>query len=95
MTIAPSEVKKIARLSRLAVEESEVERYAHDLSALLGLVERMNQADVTGIEPMAHPLDMAQRLRPDVVTETDQRALFQLNAPAVENGLFLVPKVIE
>jgi len=95
MTIAPSEVKKIAHLARLAVDEAEVERYAQDLSGILGLVERMNQADVKGIEPMAHPLDMAQRLRPDTVTETNQRELFQLNAPAVENGLFLVPKVIE
>ncbi|MEF3193103.1 MAG: Asp-tRNA(Asn)/Glu-tRNA(Gln) amidotransferase subunit GatC [Halothiobacillaceae bacterium] len=95
MTILPSEVKKIARLARLAIDEAEVERYAHDLSGILDLVERMNQADTQGVEPMAHPLDMAQRLRPDVVTETNQRALFQLNAPAVENGLYLVPKVIE
>lgn len=95
MTIAPSEVKKIARLARLAIDEAEVERYAHDLSGILDLVERMNQAETQGVEPMAHPLDMAQRLRPDVVTETNQRELFQLNAPAVENGLFLVPKVIE
>jgi len=95
MTIAPSEVKKIARLARLAIDEAEVERYAHDLSGILDLVERMNQADTQGVEPMAHPLDMAQRLRPDVVTETNQRELFQLNAPAVEHGLYLVPKVIE
>jgi aspartyl-tRNA(Asn)/glutamyl-tRNA(Gln) amidotransferase subunit C len=95
MMIAPSEVKKIARLARLAIDEAEVERYAQDLSGILDLVERMNQADTQGVEPMAHPLDMAQRLRPDVVTETNQRELFQLNAPAVENGLFLVPKVIE
>lgn len=95
MTIAPSEVKKIAHLARLSVDEGEVERYAQDLSGILDLVERMNQADTAGVEPMAHPLDMAQRLRPDAVTEPDQRELFQLNAPAVENGLFLVPKVIE
>ncbi|MEW6445103.1 MAG: Asp-tRNA(Asn)/Glu-tRNA(Gln) amidotransferase subunit GatC [Pseudomonadota bacterium] len=95
MTIEPSEVKKIAHLARLAVDEAEVGRYAHDLSGILALVERMNQADTQGIEPMAHPLDMAQRLRPDAVTEPDQRELFQLNAPAVESGLFLVPKVIE
>ncbi|TQV61682.1 MAG: Asp-tRNA(Asn)/Glu-tRNA(Gln) amidotransferase subunit GatC [Halothiobacillaceae bacterium] len=95
MTIAPPEVKKIAHLARLAVDEAEVERYAHDLTGILDLVERMNQADVKGVEPMAHPLDMAQRLRPDAVTETDQRELFQLNAPMVADGLFLVPKVIE
>lgn len=95
MTIAPSEVKKIAHLARLSIDEFEVERYAHDLTGILELVERMNQADTEGVEPMAHPLDMAQRLRPDAVTEPNQRELFQLNAPAVENGLFLVPKVIE
>lgn len=95
MMIAPSEVKKIAHLARLAIDEAEVVRYAQDLSGILDLVERMNQADTQGVEPMAHPLDMAQRLRPDVVTETNQRELFQLNAPAVEDGLFLVPKVIE
>ncbi len=95
MMIAPSEVKKIARLARLAIDEAEVAHYAQDLSGILDLVERMNQAGTQGVEPMAHPLDMAQRLRPDVVTETNQRELFQLNAPAVENGLFLVPKVIE
>ncbi len=95
MSIAPSEVKKIARLARLAIDELEVERYAHDLSGILGLVERMDQADTQGVEPMAHPLDMPQRLRPDVVTEGNQRELFQLIAPAVAKGLYLVPKVIE
>ncbi|MEW5837692.1 MAG: Asp-tRNA(Asn)/Glu-tRNA(Gln) amidotransferase subunit GatC [Pseudomonadota bacterium] len=95
MSITPNEVKKIAHLARMSISSEEVERYAHDLSGILDLVERMNQADVQGIEPMAHPLDMNQRLRVDSVSESDQREQLQACAPAVENGLFLVPKVIE
>lgn len=95
MSITPTEVKNIAHLARLSIDSSDVESYAHDLSGILDLVQHMDQVDTRGIEPMAHPLDMQQRLRADVVTETDQRALLQVNAPAVERGLFLVPKVIE
>lgn len=95
MSITPTEVMKIARLARLSIQPEAVEHYAHDLSGILDLVEHMNQADVQGVEPMAHPLDMQQRLRADVVTESNQRELLQRHAPAVENGLFLVPKVIE
>ena len=95
MSITSNEVTKIAHLARLSIPPEAVERYAHDLSGILALVERMNQADVQGIEPMAHPLDMSQRLRADVVSESNQRDLLQAHAPAVENGLFLVPKVIE
>jgi aspartyl-tRNA(Asn)/glutamyl-tRNA(Gln) amidotransferase subunit C len=95
MSITPSEVKNIAHLARLSIDSSDVESYAHDLSGILDLVQHMDQVDTQSIEPMAHPLDMQQRLRADVVTETDQRALLQENAPAVERGLFLVPKVIE
>ncbi len=95
MPIGPDEVQKIALLSRLAIREEAVPAYARDLSAILELVERMNAVDTAGVEPMAHPLDMAQRLRPDAVTETDQRQLFQAIAPRTENGLYLVPKVIE
>ena len=86
---------KIAHLARMSVHYDDVERYAQDLSGILSLVEHMNKIDVRGIEPMAHPLDMSQRLRADVVTEINQRELLQAHAPAVEKGLFLVPKVIE
>jgi len=86
---------KIAHLARMSVDSGDVERYAQDLSGILGLVEHMNQIDVRGIDPMAHPLDMSQRLRADVVTEINQRDALQAYAPAVEKGLFLVPKVIE
>jgi len=95
MSITPNEVMKIAHLARMSVEHDDVERYAQDLSGILNLVEHMNQVDVRGIEPMAHPLDMCQRLRADVVTEINQRDTLQAHAPAVEKGLFLVPKVIE
>jgi len=95
MSITPDEVMKIAHLARMSIHHDDVERYAHDLSGILDLVEHMNQNDVRGVEPMAHPLDMSQRLRPDVVTESNQRELLQAHAPAVENSLFLVPKVIE
>ncbi len=95
MSITPNEVMKIAHLARMSISADAVERYAQDLSGILALVEQMNQLDVQGIEPMAHPLDMSQRLRADVVTESNQRDLLQAHAPAVENGLFLVPRVIE
>ena len=95
MSIGPAEVQKIALLSRLAIREEAVPAYARDLSAILELVERLSTVDTSGVVPMAHPLDMAQRLRLDAVTETDQRESFQAIAPRTANGLYLVPKVIE
>ena len=95
MALTPEEIRNIANLARLHIDESEVERYQQDLSRILEFVEQMNQVDVSGIEPMAHPQDVAQRLRIDQVTEKDQREKFQAIAPATENGLYLVPKVIE
>ncbi|MGW8248223.1 MAG: Asp-tRNA(Asn)/Glu-tRNA(Gln) amidotransferase subunit GatC [Acidiferrobacterales bacterium] len=95
MGIDNSEVKKIAHLARLKVDEQEAGRYADSLSRILGLIEQMNAVDTTGIEPMAHPLDMRLRLREDSPTESDQRERFQQCAPEVEAGLYLVPKVIE
>jgi aspartyl-tRNA(Asn)/glutamyl-tRNA(Gln) amidotransferase subunit C len=95
MSLDRSDVEKIAHLARLGIEDQEAESYAKDLSNILDLVEQMNAVDTVGVEPMAHPLHMAQRLRPDEVTETDQRDKFQSIAPSVEDGLYLVPKVIE
>ncbi len=95
MALDAKEVEKIAHLARLAIREEDVPGYARNLSDILGLVEQMQSVDTEGVTPMAHPLDARQRLRPDEVTETDQRELFQSVAPAVENGLYLVPKVIE
>lgn len=95
MSINTEEVNRIAWLARLAIESDKTDAYAHDLSGILNFIEQMSAVDTAAVEPMAHPLDQAQRLRPDVVTESDQRQLFQQNAPAVEAGLYLVPKVIE
>jgi aspartyl-tRNA(Asn)/glutamyl-tRNA(Gln) amidotransferase subunit C len=88
-------VDHIAHLARLAVSEGEAAEYVEKLSRILEFVDQLKQADTTGVQPMAHPLAMAQRLRPDAVTEGDQRELFQRNAPRAEQGLYLVPRVIE
>ena len=95
MSLDRADVEKIANLARLAVDDQEAESYARELSNILGLVEQMNAADTEGVSPMAHPLHMAQRLRSDEVTEGDQRERFQGIAPLTEDGLYLVPKVIE
>ncbi len=95
MSIQSEDVLKIAHLARLGIEPEQVESYASDLSNIMVLVEQMNQVDTSDIEPMAHPLDQSQRLRADVVLETNQRDVLQENAPAIEDGLFLVPRVID
>jgi aspartyl-tRNA(Asn)/glutamyl-tRNA(Gln) amidotransferase subunit C len=95
MSLEKSQVEKIAHLARLRVNDEELEQVAGDLSSILDLVEQMNAADTRGVIPMAHPLDMVQRLRSDRVTEEDQRDLFQSIAPATEKGLYLVPRVVE
>ncbi|MCG6864386.1 MAG: Asp-tRNA(Asn)/Glu-tRNA(Gln) amidotransferase subunit GatC [Thiogranum sp.] len=95
MSLDKEAVSRIAQLARLRVDESEYELYARNLSDILSFVEQLNAVDTTGVEPMAHPVEASQRLRPDEVSETDQRAQFQGIAPRVEAGLYLVPKVIE
>ncbi len=95
MSLDVTDVKRIAHLARIEVTEDEAQATLDKLSGILGLIEQMQAVDTTGIVPMSHSQDVVQRLREDVVTETDQRALFQSIAPAVENGLYLVPKVIE
>jgi aspartyl-tRNA(Asn)/glutamyl-tRNA(Gln) amidotransferase subunit C len=95
LSLDREEVPKIAHLAMLAVDETEIERYAAELANILALVDRMNAVDTEGVVPMAHPLDSVQRLRPDVVSEQDQREIFQNDAPAVRDGFYLVPKVIE
>ena len=95
MSLTASDVKKIAHLARLGIDEQQIDNYANDLSNILDLMTQMGQTDTSGVMPMAHPLDQMQRLRPDAVTETDRRAHFQSIAPQTEAGLYLVPKVIE
>jgi aspartyl-tRNA(Asn)/glutamyl-tRNA(Gln) amidotransferase subunit C len=95
MSLSADDVAKIAHLARLAVEPGESETLGRELSNILDLVAQMDAVDTAAVAPMAHPLEMAQRLRADRVTEDNQRERYQAQAPAVENGLFLVPKVIE
>lgn len=95
MSLDREEVLKIAHLARLEVAEADLARYAGELGKILALVDRMDQADTAKVDPMAHPLDSVQRLRPDVVTEENQREKLQAGAPSVRDGLYLVPKVIE
>jgi len=95
MSLMADDVKKIAYLARLGIDEQDVGSYAQDLSNMLELMTQMSGLDTDGVEPMAHPMDQSQRLRVDAVTETNQRNLFQEIAPQVEAGLYLVPKVIE
>ena len=93
--LSPEEVRRIARLARIEVADHEVEALRGELNGILAMVEKMQAVDTKGIEPMAHPQDARQRLRDDRVAERDERSLFQSVAPAVEDGLYLVPKVIE
>ena len=95
MALDRSDVDKIAHLARLAVADAVKDRLAADLSNILALMEQMDTVDTAGVGPMAHPLNMVQRLREDVPTEPDQRTRFQTIAPQTEDGLYLVPKVIE
>ena len=95
MSLSPDEVRKIARLARLAVTDEQVESYSGELSSILDFVDQMNAVDTDGVTPMAHPQHATQRLRPDVVTEIDRRERYQAIAPAVERGLYLVPRVVE
>jgi aspartyl-tRNA(Asn)/glutamyl-tRNA(Gln) amidotransferase subunit C len=95
MALEAQEVERIAHLARLGIEPDDIPEYARNLSDILAFVEQLNSADTRGVEPLAHPLDASQRLRPDVVTETDERENFLSNAPLTEAGLYLVPKVIE
>lgn len=95
MSLDRTAVEKIAHLARLNLDEAEVDRYARDLSKILDLVEQMNQANTGEVAPMAHPLHMGQRLRADELTQGNERELFQSVAPLTEEGLYLVPKVIE
>jgi aspartyl-tRNA(Asn)/glutamyl-tRNA(Gln) amidotransferase subunit C len=96
MSLNRKDIDKIAQLARLALTESEVPAYVENLSRIMTLVGELERADTSQVEPMAHPLPgQRQRLRADEVTGSDQRELFQRNAPQVEAGLYLVPRVIE
>jgi aspartyl-tRNA(Asn)/glutamyl-tRNA(Gln) amidotransferase subunit C len=99
MSLSDDQIRRIARLARIALAPEESGPVQERLNRVLGLIDEMRAADTAGIEPMAHALDavlpLGQRLRADVVSEPDARALYQSVAPAVEDGLYLVPKVLE
>lgn len=95
MALERSDVEKIAHLARLGLNEADIPQTTETLNNILGLIDAMQAVDTNGIEPLAHPLEATQRLRADQVTEQNQREAYQAIAPAVENGLYLVPKVIE
>ena len=95
MALDNSDIKRIAHLARIEISDAEADKTLTKLSGILTLIEQMQAVDTTGITPMSHSQDVVQRIRDDVVTATNQRETFQANAPAVENGLYLVPKVIE
>lgn len=95
MALSIEDVQKVAQLARLAVTTQEAQTAHAQLSGIFGLIEEMRAVDTASIEPMSHAQDVVQRLREDRVTEGNQRELFQSIAPQVENGLYLVPKVIE
>jgi aspartyl-tRNA(Asn)/glutamyl-tRNA(Gln) amidotransferase subunit C len=95
MALERSDVEKIAHLARLGVSDDDIPRTTEALNSILGLVDQMQAVDTDGIDPLAHPLEATQRLRADVVTEENRRDAYQAIAPAVESGLYLVPKVIE
>ena len=95
MSLTAEDIKKIAHLARLNMSADDITRYTKQLSTIMEFVDQMNQIDTSHIDPVANPLDLSQRLRPDVVSEKDEREKFQKIAPEVQAGLYLVPKVIE
>lgn len=95
MSIEQDEIEKIAQLARIRIADDEIGEITQRITEILGMVDQLQAADTKGVTPMANPLDNVQRLRPDKITETNQREAFQAIAPAVENGLYLVPKVID
>ena len=95
MRLSQDDVKKIAHLARLNMSETDLSHFTPQLSNIFNFVEQMNQIETEVVPLLAHPLDLSQRLRPDEVTELNQRDTAQAIAPQVEAGLYLVPKVID
>ena len=95
MTLSFDDVRRIADLAYIETNEEEAHVVLSQLSDIFNLIEQMQAVDTSGVEPMSHAQDVTQRLRDDIVTESDQRERFQAIAPQVEEGLYLVPKVIE
>ena len=95
MIIERQEIEKLAILARIAIDDSTINEVTERLGSVLELVDQLQAADTSGVDPMSHPLQATQRLRQDEVSELNQREALQTTAPDTEDGLFLVPKVIE
>lgn len=95
MAIESSDIAKLAKLARIEINDTDTQETAKRISDVLALVDQLQAVNTDGVLPMAHPLDAVQKLRPDVITESNQRESFQSIAPATQDGLYLVPKVIE
>jgi aspartyl-tRNA(Asn)/glutamyl-tRNA(Gln) amidotransferase subunit C len=95
MALTLEDVKRVAHLARIAIDEAEARAVLSQINDVFKLIAEIQAVDTRGVEPMSHALDLVQRLREDAVTESDQHALFQSVAPQVEGDLYLVPKVIE
>ena len=95
MALDSTDVEQIAHLARIAIQGDDADAITAKLSGIMGLIDQLQAVDTSGIEPLAHPLETTQRLRADNVTETNQREALQAIAPATEEGLYLVPRVIE
>jgi aspartyl-tRNA(Asn)/glutamyl-tRNA(Gln) amidotransferase subunit C len=95
MSFSSDDIKNVAHLARLHVSDESAEKLGTDITNILALVDQLQAVDTDGVEPMAHPMDAVQILRADEVTETNQREKYQACAPATEEGLYLVPRVIE
>lgn len=95
MSLSIEQVERLARLARIEISPTEAEQSRDQLNGIFALIEQLQAVDTHGIEPMAHAVDAVQRLREDIVTETDRREAYQAVAPEVEEGLYLVPRVVE
>ncbi|MGO9447008.1 MAG: Asp-tRNA(Asn)/Glu-tRNA(Gln) amidotransferase subunit GatC [Thiobacillaceae bacterium] len=95
MALTLQDIHRIARLARLSITSEEAAAMHAQLNSIFGLIEQMQAVDTSGVEPMSHARDVQLRMRADIPTESNQREKFQAIAPAVENGLYLVPRVIE
>jgi aspartyl-tRNA(Asn)/glutamyl-tRNA(Gln) amidotransferase subunit C len=95
VSLSPDDIHGLCELARLSVDDSAMPAVSGKLSSVIALIDELQAVDTRGVEPLAHPLDRPQRLRDDVVTESDEHERYQANAPSVEQGLYLVPKVIE
>lgn len=95
MALTADDVQRAAKLAKIKLTTPEIDSALTQLQSILGLIDRMQQVDTTDIEPMAHPLELTQTLRPDHVTEQNRREQFQSIAPAARDGLYTVPRVVE